>query len=117
VVQRPQKNGRLSWEEDDLVKTGWVVIGWCAAVFWPGKGKKESAGFLSWRKREVAGLVRGDGDGDGLLWVLRFVAMGEGMRCWLEKEKKMGETVWRELLFGGAAVVKVGKISGGLKGK
>ena len=37
----------------------------------------------------------------GLLWVLRFVAMGGGMRCWLEKEKKMGKTVWRELLFGG----------------
>lgn len=52
--------------------------------------------------------------------MLRFVAMGGGKRCWLEKEKKMGETVWRELLFGGGGLwpkeVDVGVVGKGRRG-
>ena len=46
--------------------------------------------------------------------MLRFVAMGGGMRCWLEKEKKMGKTVWRELLW--PKEVDVGVVGKGRRG-
>ena len=68
----------LSWRRGEAVAEGEAAV----LVVVCGSGGTTERG--KWR------LVRGSCEG-GLLWVLRFVAMGGGLRCWLEKEKKMGE--------------------------
>ena len=83
--REPEEEGRC-WEQGNERPRGGKVP---AAVL-AGEKRERPRGREAEGKWPCGGSCEG-----GLLWVLRFVAMGGGLRCWLEKEKKMGGTAWR----------------------